>query len=273
MPRTRITPETIEHGTRRGYRQHNELGVPPCEPCRVANRLYHKERYKPKGTPRRKLADPTPGERCGSMNGARDHNKRGERLCEECRVVYNADQRRRYQSQRNWCGTKKGLKVHQRQGEEPCGACVRFLKTGAEQRAEPKTANPRRLSHGACSCDYPKVRKEEDGLLQWICGGCEQVWHSQPAEQWPPPKLTERAVLAPAPGNGLKPLDYAAAAAKIDWDRVDASAERRRAYGGDCGTANGYARHRRAGETPCKACLAANADSTRKRKAEQRATL
>ena len=51
------------------------------------------------------------------------------------------------------------------------------------------------MSHGNCSCHAALKREETKRLISWVCQHCGEVWHSQPADQWPPPKLKD----------GLKP--------------------------------------------------------------------
>ena len=177
MAKPKPTLDRIPHGTKRGYAWELDfikagLIKETCAACKAANRDYQRQRARQR-TGNSSVgyhytrAKPKIRPDCGTMKGARQHERANpaERLCEACKEVYSAYQRARYHRMKPEGGYGSGRK-------------------------------PRRhvIGYGNCVCRTGVVRKENNGVLLWICLGCEEVWHSQPASQWPPPKLEARYV-------------------------------------------------------------------------------
>ena len=207
-------------GSPAGYHKHYDAKEEACQACKDAQNAKQRARYDPRKrhlrylksigeTPKRKytkrreagvsdntLDDPIWRPICGTHNGRRRHYEMGEKPCEPCREAGNKYLRDRYSPVRQHCGTIAGWRVHRRLKEPVCDACqaaqIDYVypvvrKTRTSWRKGEKTLW--RKSHGDCCCPATKKRVEKNGMLLWICQGCQEVWHSQPAGVYPPPKM------------------------------------------------------------------------------------
>lgn len=83
-------------GEKSGARRHRRLGEPVDDACKRAEARYKREWYAEKLAKQGKVVGKgNAGRRpeCGSATGARAHKRRGEPVCEACRLAKNARQR------------------------------------------------------------------------------------------------------------------------------------------------------------------------------------
>ena len=220
MPKKKPPVRRKSCGTPGGYHQHWKHQEEACRDCKDAQNEKQRARYNPQkrhlrylakigeepkrkytkrreaGVSEKSFDPPLWRPNCGTPAGRVRHYELGEQPCEPCREAGNAYMRARYNPVRQHCGTIAGWRVHRRMREAVCQACqdahVDYVlpvvrKTRTTWAKGQKILH--RKSHGDCCCPGAKKRVERNGMLLWICQACQEVWHSQPADMFPPPKM------------------------------------------------------------------------------------